>query len=232
MLRLTIQSIENPQAVLFDMDGVIVPPTINVLAWIETFALLFNTYIKPEDWYRYEGRGPEFIAEALMKQYHLSGPTAKEVKNFKAEVAHELIKRVSIQPYQEIESILMLLKKKNKKLGIVTGSTRRRLEESIPQLFPLFGITVTVDDVVKGRKLKEKPDPEPYLYAARLLGLPSAQVWVVENAVLGVLSGRNGHFPTLALATTVSGKVLKEAGADKVFPNHLRLFQYLKKTIT
>lgn len=224
--------IENPQAVLFDMDGVIVPTTINVLAWIETFALLFNIYIRPEDWYRHEGRGPEFIAEALIKQYHLSGLTAKEVKNFKAKIAHDLIKRVSIKPYQEIESILMFLKKKNKKLGIVTGSTRKRLEESIPQLFPLFDVTVTVDDLVEGRKLKEKPDPEPYIYAAGLLGLPPKQVWVIENAVLGVLSGKSGQFPTLALATTVSSKSLKKAGADEVFPNHDKLFQYMEKTIT
>lgn len=42
-----------------------------------------------------------------------------------------------------------------------------------------------------------KPDPEPYLRAAWLLGVDAAQIRVVEDSVTGALAGLNAGFRTL-----------------------------------
>jgi sugar-phosphatase len=46
-------------------------------------------------------------------------------------------------------------------------------------------ILVTLDDVSRG-----KPDPEGYLRAAELLGVPATQCLVVEDTVVGLTAGR------------------------------------------
>ena len=47
-----------------------------------------------------------------------------------------------------------------------------------------------------------KPDPAPYLLAARLLGVDPADCLVVEDAPAGLLSARSAGAATLALGTT------------------------------
>ncbi|ROS43965.1 HAD-IA family hydrolase [Amycolatopsis thermoflava] len=56
---------------------------------------------------------------------------------------------------------------------------------------------VTADDVTKG-----KPDPEPYLLAARRLGVDPARCTVVEDAPAGVEAGLAAGMEVVALTTT------------------------------
>jgi beta-phosphoglucomutase-like phosphatase (HAD superfamily) len=55
-------------------------------------------------------------------------------------------------------------------------------------------VTVTRNDVVKG-----KPDPEPYLRAAMLLGIPPQEIAVVEDSSSGVLAGVGAGMATYYL---------------------------------
>jgi beta-phosphoglucomutase-like phosphatase (HAD superfamily) len=50
---------------------------------------------------------------------------------------------------------------------------------------PAFDITVAGDEVDEG-----KPHPEPYLAAARLLGVPIEACIVIEDSPTGVASGQ------------------------------------------
>lgn len=62
---------------------------------------------------------------------------------------------------------------------------------------PAPDVVVTADDVVAG-----KPHPEPYLLAARRLGVDPAHCLVVEDAPAGLAAGRAAGCRTLAVATT------------------------------
>lgn len=55
-------------------------------------------------------------------------------------------------------------------------------------------VLVTCDDITRG-----KPDPEPYLLGARLIGIPIATCLVVEDAPAGVESGLASGAVTAAL---------------------------------
>lgn len=216
------------KAVLFDFDGVIVPPTVNLLAWKKTMKQ-YGVSMQDKDWYRHEGRGPKFIAQSLIAQYDLSGITADEVSEEKAKIAHYLIEKTPVLPYENVIEILHYLKNKNKRTAIVTGSLRERVKKTIPKIFSLFDVAVTVDDKIDGRKIKEKPDPEPFQIAAEKLSLCPNNCLVVENAPLGVASAKAGGFYCIALLTTVDRNTLKKAGADKIFKSHAALFKYLQK---
>ncbi len=66
--------------------------------------------------------------------------------------------------------------------AIVTSSSRKEAHHKIgiAGLAPAFSAVITVDDVTCA-----KPDPEPYLLAARLLGVSPARCLVFEDSEAG-----------------------------------------------
>jgi HAD superfamily hydrolase (TIGR01509 family) len=80
--------------------------------------------------------------------------------------------------------LLMDLKQKGVKTALVTMSMRRMalaVTEQIP--FQAFDVVVGGDDVRIG-----KPDPEPYLHAAKLLGVDPTQCIALEDSRTGLAS--------------------------------------------
>ena len=78
---------------------------------------------------------------------------------------------------------------------------------------------VTSTDVKHG-----KPDPEPYLKGAHLLGLPAGECIVIEDAPAGIRAGKAAGARVLALRTTTSDAELQEAGADWIVDDCAKLF--------
>ncbi|WP_122263359.1 HAD-IA family hydrolase [Ornithinimicrobium cerasi] len=72
---------------------------------------------------------------------------------------------------------------------------------------------VTADDITRG-----KPDPQPYLIAARKLGVDPTRCLVVEDAPAGLEAGRAAGATTLAVTTTSAAGAL-EPLADLVVPD-------------
>jgi len=81
--------------------------------------------------------------------------------------------------------------------AVVTSATRRLAEARLDAVGILPKTLVTADDVTRG-----KPDPEPYLLAARELGVDPARCVVFEDAPAGLQAGRAAGMTTVALATT------------------------------
>ncbi|MET8115831.1 HAD family hydrolase [Streptomyces prasinus] len=81
--------------------------------------------------------------------------------------------------------------------AVVTSATRRLAEARLAAAGILPKTLVAADDITRG-----KPDPEPYLLAARALGVDPARCVVFEDAPAGLQSGRAAGMATVALATT------------------------------
>ncbi|MEG8278480.1 HAD family hydrolase [Streptomyces sp. AHA2] len=81
--------------------------------------------------------------------------------------------------------------------AVVTSATRRLAEARLDAVGILPKTLVAADDITRG-----KPDPEPYLLAARALGVDPAHCVVFEDAPAGLASGRAAGMTTVALATT------------------------------
>lgn len=73
----------------------------------------------------------------------------------------------------------------------------------------------TSDDVRRG-----KPDPEPYLKGAALLGIAASQCVVFEDAPAGIRSGKSAGALVIALPTTSPEAELEKAGADWVITGY------------
>ncbi|MFD6553598.1 HAD-IA family hydrolase, partial [Streptomyces sp. NPDC058398] len=81
--------------------------------------------------------------------------------------------------------------------AVVTSATRRLAEARLDEVGIRPKTMVCADDVTRG-----KPDPEPYLLAARELGVDPSRCVVFEDAPAGLRAGRAAGMTTVALATT------------------------------
>ncbi|MFF9130854.1 HAD family hydrolase [Streptomyces sp. NPDC014806] len=81
--------------------------------------------------------------------------------------------------------------------AVVTSATRRLAEARLDAVGILPKTLIAADDITRG-----KPDPEPYLLAARRLGVDPARCVVFEDAPAGLQAGRAAGMTCVALATT------------------------------
>ena len=111
---------------------------------------------------------------------------------------------------------------------MVTGSGMRSLLDNLNTVLPpVFQRErmITAFDVVKG-----KPDPEPYLKAWERSGLNKEQCVVIENAPLGVRSGKAAGLTVYAVNTGIlTREDLEQAGADLVFNTMEELLEFLRR---
>ncbi len=110
-------------------------------------------------------------------------------------------------------------------MAVVTSSTRRDAEVMIHAagMRHFFEVVVTVDDVSR-----PKPDPEPYLMAARKLGVLPKRCMVIEDSVPGLAAGAAAG--CVAVATT--GALPKERlpGAARHFPTTVEALRWFARS--
>ncbi|USN45978.1 MAG: HAD family phosphatase [Candidatus Woesearchaeota archaeon] len=125
-----------------------------------------------------------------------------------------------IKPFPVVNGLLML-KERGVRNIVVTGSSREFSEQIVEKFFPdLFDGLVTADDVANG-----KPHPDPYLLGLARANISPEECVVVEDAPLGIASGKAAKITVFALTTTLPKEELHNA--DKIFASHEDLFTYL-----
>ena len=215
------------QAFFFDMDGTIFDSMPNhALAWEQVVSQHGLTFTR-QDCFRQEGRTGIDVLEQLFLQKQAKGePTEidglspqqamEHIKNIYAEKSRLFHSMGDTMPVNGVTELLTFLHNKgNIDIWIVTGSAQQTLFDKLNTFFPnIFAPErmVTANDVIHG-----KPKPEPYLKAWERSGLDKKQCFVVENAPLGIMSGKAAGLYTYAVNTgPLTDNDLWDAGADCV----------------
>jgi HAD superfamily hydrolase (TIGR01509 family) len=218
------------KAYFFDMDGVLFDSMPrHAIAWEEVMkqhGLPFTAY----DCYINEGRtGESVIREAFQKALGRDA-TQEEVKTIYAEKSafyHQLL-QTTTPTIPGVADVLQFVKEQGLQIWVVTGSGMRTLLDSLNEVFPSIfqqDQMITAFDVTQG-----KPHPEPYLKAWERSGLPKEQCLVIENAPLGVRSGKAAGLTVYAVNTGILKREdLLQAGADMVFDSMHELLQFLQQ---
>ena len=99
--------------------------------------------------------------------------------------------------------------------AIVTSATRRLL------LGRLLAAQLSIPDrIISGDMVERgKPDPEPYRRGAALLGFPTGDCLVIEDAPSGIGAGVAAGCPVLGVLGSYSEAELRAAGATWVVPS-------------
>ena len=121
-----------------------------------------------------------------------------------------------IPVFESTVRVIHDLKRRGVKVAVVSSSENCGSILEAAGLSDLFD--VQVDGVVtRQRGLPGKPDPAPFLEAARWLKVQPSRAVVVEDAVAGVEAGRRGGFGlVVGLDRTGDTEVLRSHGADVV----------------
>jgi HAD superfamily hydrolase (TIGR01509 family) len=80
--------------------------------------------------------------------------------------------------------------------ALVTSSQRRFVDAVLDRTGLRFPVVVTGSDVTRG-----KPDPEPYLLASRRLAVPPSQCLVLEDSITGVTAAEAAGCFVVAVPT-------------------------------
>jgi beta-phosphoglucomutase len=210
------------KAIIFDFDGVIADTmNDNFKAWEYAF-LKYNIKIEKNDYFILEGMGPKGIANHFLETKNLDKSITENIVFEKEEYYKN---NNSIKTYPEIFEIFEIIKSKNLQIGIVTGASKKRINQTLNiELLKNVSVLITSDDIIN-----TKPDPEPYLTAIKYLNLQASDCIVVENAILGIISAKSAGCLCFAIETTLDS--VKLQNADICFKNHITLMEYLKSDI-
>ncbi|MFE9599650.1 HAD family hydrolase [Streptomyces hokutonensis] len=178
------------EALLFDNDGTLVSSLESVrrcwTRWAEEFGITAEDFARVE----LHGRTAVAIAADLLP----------------ADVVPTAVARIETLEVEDVPNGGAVLLPGTRdfldslpadRWAVVTSATRRLAEARLAHAGILPKTLVVAEDVTRG-----KPDPEPYLLAARQLGVDPARCVVFEDAPAGLQAGRAAGMITVALATT------------------------------
>jgi mannitol-1-/sugar-/sorbitol-6-phosphatase len=198
------------QGLLFDLDGVLVDSTPAV-ARVWTKWALSKGFKDPDEIVRLaHGRPSIDTVRDLLPD-----------SDFKKE--NDIILRGEIEDTEGVVPLPgareLLNSLPPNKWAIVTSCARPLAEVRLKTAGLLVPDRLqTCDDLRRG-----KPDPEPYLKGAALLGVLASRCVVFEDAPAGIRSGKAAGALVIALPTTCPQPELEEAGADWIISGYSHL---------
>jgi beta-phosphoglucomutase len=213
---------KKPQAVIFDMDGVIIDSMpYHFIAWYEALRP-WGVRVSCFEVYAQEGERWETTLKGLLKRNKIK-PTRKVLNaifTLRQKIFRNYFKRFIFSGAYEL---LSGLKKQGFGLGLVSGSPLDEIKKIMPvKMLKLFTSVVAGNQVKNG-----KPHPEPYLKAARLLGLAPADCLVIENAPFGITSAKQAGMPCIAVSTSLPKEYL--TAADRVVENLSQIIRLIPR---
>lgn len=191
------------EALLFDNDGTLVSSLESVHRCWTRWAGEYG--ITAEDFARVElhGRPAAEIAADLLPAAVVPEAVAR-IEELEVE---DVAGGVALLP----GTAALLASLPAERWAVVTSATRRLAEARLAEVGVRPKTLIAADDITRG-----KPDPEPFLLAARTLGVDPARCVVFEDAPAGLAAGRAAGMTTVALTTTHAPS---ELVADIVVPD-------------
>ena len=183
-----------PAAVLIDMDGTLV---LTEEMWLEAETRTMTSL--GSDWTQDDQRhclgGPMSRVMAYMVQRAGGGHDQAEVQEMVLSAMQEQLRTEPVHWAPGAEELLDSLEAAGVPSALVSASPRRLVDVVLERIGSThFATTVAGDEVAR-----TKPDPDPYLEAARRLDVDIEDCVVIEDSPVGVASGLAAGAVTVAV---------------------------------
>ncbi len=170
-------------AYLFDLDGTVADSMpLHYIAW--TKAVAEHGIDFPEPYFYELGGVPLLRVVELLNERFGTAMHPPTVVGYKESLYYAMLDQL-----KPVAEVLAVIEENAGKLpyAIVSGSPRASIQKTLSTLGLLhhFPTIVGAEDYARG-----KPDPEPFLNAARILGVPVEQCLVFEDAEAGIASAK------------------------------------------
>jgi HAD superfamily hydrolase (TIGR01509 family) len=179
-MNLPIPTSDRPFAgYIFDCDGTVADTMpLHYRAWAQTMTVLGGQF--PEELhYAWGGMPNVAIVEKLNEMFGTFVDPAEAIRlkhQFYLELVHE------VRPIQPVVNLVHRFKA-TAPVAIASGGRREIVLSTLSalNLVELFDVIVSADDYERG-----KPHPEPFLLAAKLMGVPPEDCLVFEDTPTGL----------------------------------------------
>jgi sugar-phosphatase len=182
-------------AILFDLDGVLVDSTRSVSRQYRLWAQKVNLDPRTVENIPHGVRAIDVVRQLAP---HLDAEAEVErLEKMEAEDKEGVV----VMP----GAVELLRSIPEGRWCVVTSGTRYLATCRLTHAnLPTPRVMVSADDVSKG-----KPDPEPYLTGARLLGMNACDCLVIEDAPAGIQAAHAGGMKVIAITSTYPASALE-----------------------
>jgi HAD superfamily hydrolase (TIGR01509 family) len=185
------------QGVLFDMDGLLVD---SEPLWFEVecavMARLDGRWSEADQQALIGGSLPRTVSYLLARAGRPASP--EDVGRWLVDGMTSLLRSRPLTMLPGAGELLAEVRAAGIPHALVTSSERPIMDAVLRQLGVVFSATVCADDVTRG-----KPDPEPYLRAASLLGADPRACVALEDSPNGVTSAEAAGCKLIAVPSLV-----------------------------
>ena len=183
------------QAVIFDMDGVLIDSEGVYLNYQLAFARTKNPAVTMEQLYPMVGATKKDSWEVVERAVN-NGQTWEELRSeFRKKDIYEEIDYRKLYR-KEATEVLNTLKSEGYKLALASSTHLELVERVLVE----NGIRDLFETVVSGNQFKKsKPDPEIYLHTASCLGVKPEECLAVEDSTIGITAAHRAGMKIAAI---------------------------------
>jgi sugar-phosphatase len=203
------------EAILFDMDGVIVDTYQSVTEFWQNIAKAYQVHPTQADFNQHVYGCPATHTLDFLFPHLNAGERQSilaKMANYETNLTYTGVKGVV--------AFLRSLKKHGIPTALVTSGDQWKVNEVINQLGinGMFTAQVTIGDIQRG-----KPHPECYLLAAQYLQKPPEQCIVFEDSISGVKAAVASGALCIGIGPSSMASPLLQAGAYYVVPDFISI---------
>lgn len=193
------------QAVLFDMDGVLIDSE-----WLMRDTAIqaleeYGVHPRHEDFLEFTGCGEDRFVGGVAEKYGLVYDVSMKARAYDF-FGRRVMEETDVP--EGVKEMIQTLRGRGLKLAVCSAADRRKV------LYNLMAIGVTEDSFgafVTGSDVeRKKPFPDIYLEGARRLGVEPKDCLVVEDAVSGIQAAHAAGMHAAAVPTTFTKEELQE----------------------
>ncbi|MBT3515379.1 MAG: HAD family phosphatase [Nitrospina sp.] len=219
----TKQLLKKSSGVIFDFDGLLADSEpYHYLAYNEVFQRYGHSLDRDEYWIEWTSKGKGIAGEIDRHNLHL-GVDPIQLRQQKFEIYSQYCQNGNIQLFPESIEVIKLLKT-SYPVAIASGSW----EHDISAILKNAQAEYLFDKILgKGSAEKEKPHPEIFLNAAKVLQCLPSQCIVIEDALKGLSAAKAAGMSCIIIRNQLNQKI-DFSEADLTFSNLSSFLNILK----
>ncbi len=183
------------KAIIFDMDGVLVDSEPHhVIIEKKLFARL-NIDISDEEHSTYMGKATDVMWKEIIRDKKLSLNSEQLVAQTILESKHHFLSQTKIKPMPGLVKLLEKLDKRKIPMAVASSSA----QEIVDIILEIAGLKkyflhMVSSEVVGG----SKPEPDIFLYTAKLLSVKPGECIVIEDSTNGIRAAKAANMYCVA----------------------------------
>lgn len=216
------------KAVLFDIDGTLVnSDPLHFVVWRELLLEKGWDGGKPltKEFFVANlsgGHNPECVAELFPG---ISDEDNAAIADDKEARFRKLAVEEGLPQNKGLPEFLAWLKENGIRKAAVTNAPKLNMIAMLKAI----GLYDDFDTIVLGEECaRAKPHPDPYLDAAKALGVSTDEVFAVEDSPSGIASAVAGNIPVIALTTGQTTERLQSCGPTHIVDDFFQLAELVK----